>query len=305
MNPEEYEKIYKMEDTNWWYVSRRRIIKNHLSELNLQRNDLLILDIASAAGANFFKFSDLGRIVGIDISKHSIDLCKQRGIKDIIQADAQKLPFNKKLFDLVFAFDALEHLKQDRGTLDHLYSLLLPGGRIFITVPALMSLWSEHDVAYQHERRYSKNELLEKLTDAGFIVEYITYWSMFLLPFVAIFRKISDYTSKRKNESEAKSDFSFKIPKIIETTLSLVQRFEAYFISHRWTLPTGVSLFCVVKKPGEMEKENICLNQSLYDFLACPSCNSDLQFQGSEQEYLECSNCKKVYPLDKGTPIFV
>ena len=125
MNPEEYEKIYKMEDTNWWYVSRRRIIKNHLSELNLQRNNLLILDIASAAGTNFFKFSDLGRIVGVDISKHSIDLCKQRGIKDIIQADAQKLPFNKKLFDLVFAFDALEHLKQDRGTLDHLYSLLI------------------------------------------------------------------------------------------------------------------------------------------------------------------------------------
>lgn len=246
MRSEEFEKIFKIEQSNWWYLSRKRITQEWVRREAGSRNDLKILDIASACGMNFLYFGHLGRIVGVDISSESIAFCRKRGIENVIQADATKLPFEENSFDAILAFDALEHFEDDRLALRGFYKVLKPGGKLFINAPALMALWSPHDIAFHHMRRYSASEIKEKLEDCGFMALRMSYWSCFLMPFVYLLRKGRNSFYAKKIPQ--KSDFFIPLPSFIEKILDGIQRFELWFIKKGINFPFGVSLICSAYK---------------------------------------------------------
>ena len=156
MKSEEYTKLFEIEQNNWWYKSRRRLINNYLRDNFVPKQSRLILDVATAAGTNLFEFNRFGKIIGIDIAQESLKICQSRNIKDLICGDAMNLPFANNSFDMVFAFDALEHFSDDHKTVSGFYDTLKPQGKLLITAPAFMALWSEHDEAFHHFRRYKK-----------------------------------------------------------------------------------------------------------------------------------------------------
>ena len=245
MDTAEFDRMFQVEETNWWYRSRRLLVRRAVEvERRRAGRPLRILDVACATGMSFRFLSDLGKITGIDISSETIHFCGLRGIHDIVQCDAMALPFREGSFDLVLALDACEHFEDDVKAMKEMVRVLRPGGAAVVTVPAFMFLWSPHDDAFHHVRRYTRGELRTKLRGAGFSPERISYYSFFLLPPVYLFRKIRSCGAKGK---EKHSDFFVPLPAPVEGSLRGVMAVER-FLMRFLNLPFGVSLFSVNRK---------------------------------------------------------
>lgn len=247
MDPAEFEQMFQVEETNWWYRSRRFLVRRQVeAEVRRVNRRLKILDVACATGMSFRFLSDLGDITGIDISHETIRLCARRGITDIVQCDAMALPFREDSFDLVLALDACEHFEDDRKSMREMYRVLRPGGTVILTVPAFMFLWSPHDDSFHHLRRYTRPELKGKLEESGLKAVRASYYSFFLMPPVYLFRKIRSSFGSR---AEKKSDFFVPIPGPAERLLRGVMALERWLMRF-FNLPFGVSLFTVSRKKG-------------------------------------------------------
>jgi len=104
----------------------------------------------------------------------------RRGLA-VIQAPFQDLTIADSSIPAAGLFDVLEHIEDDRGALANLYRVLQPGGRLYIAVPAYNFLWSSEDDHAGHFRRYTLSALTQRLTQAGFVVDYATYFFLILL----------------------------------------------------------------------------------------------------------------------------
>src|SRR5262249_43810635 len=124
-----------------------------------------------------------GQVAGMDLFEEGLEFARRRVSCPLICGDLRSPPF-ATTFDIVGMFDVLEHLEDDRGPLDHLFRLIRPGGRLILTVPAHMSLWSYFDESSCHYRRYDRTALQSKLAATGFEVEFITEFMMTLFPLV-------------------------------------------------------------------------------------------------------------------------
>jgi len=248
----EFDKMFEVEESNWWYRGRRHLVSKwvkrhfeaHRGAANGRR--LRILDVACATGMSFRFLSQYGDIRGIDISNETIRLCKTRGIDRIVQCDAMKLPFRDGSFDVVLALDALEHFPDDRAAIREIRRVARPDALILVTVPAFMFLWSPHDVAYHHFRRYTRGELGAKLRAEGLKLRRLSYYSMSVLPPVFAMRKMRGLA---QGEGPAHSDFFLKLPAPIESLLYGIMRTEIGLMD-AVSLPFGVSLFCAAEPNG-------------------------------------------------------
>lgn len=241
METAEYDKILEVEERNWWYRARRDLIAKWLRRRRREvGRPLEILDVACAAGMSFRHFAEFGRVRGIDLSSETVRLCKARGIDRIVQCDAQRLPFRDESFDVVLSLDALEHLPDDAAGVREIARVARRDALLLITVPAFMFLWSPHDVAFHHHRRYVRGELAAKLAAGGLDVQKISYWSTSVLPPVWLLRKWRG--SRPSSSAPATSDFHLALPAPLESLLYGVMRAEIALMD-LVPLPFGVSLF--------------------------------------------------------------
>src|SRR5262249_49438315 len=107
------------------------------------------------------------------------------------QPNGQPSELTNEPFDIIGMFDVLEHLEDDIDILSHLFRLLKPGGRLVLTVPAHMSLWSYFDETACHFRRYKRRGLCAKLAEVGFEPEFVTEFMMTLFPLVWLGRRLN------------------------------------------------------------------------------------------------------------------
>ena len=194
MNREELQKLYRLEQTYWWFVGRRAIIKAILGKHLLGGNKKLnILDFGSGTGGNFPLLSQFGEVLGVEVSKHAINLSKDN-FKDFkvyrIRLN-EPCPFAERSFDLIALLDVLEHVENDQKLILELKPLLKKGGMFLLTVPAYQWLWSAHDEVLGHFRRYSRSDIKEKLVDLGLRIKYSTYIISSVWPIVVIYRLIN------------------------------------------------------------------------------------------------------------------
>lgn len=182
MYEHEYEAMYGLEDVYWWFIARRQLAVEVLARELAGRADARILDVGCGTGSNLSAFCQLGRAVGIDMSTDALEFCRQRGIERVALSEIESLPFPDGTFDVVTAMDILEHTDDDLAALGELRRVLRPGGLMLSTVPAYGFLWSEHDEALKHRRRYTAHELRNKLTVTDFQIERTSYFitSLFL-----------------------------------------------------------------------------------------------------------------------------
>lgn len=245
MDPKEFALQYEIEETHWWFKARRRLVRRHAEKIRKELGrPLRILDVACATAMSFRFLADLGEIRGLDISTETIHFAKQRGIDRIVRGDAQKMPFRDGAFDLVLALDAFEHFPDDVASMGEAQRVLDRRGALILTVPAFMALWSPHDEAFHHLRRYTRPELRRKISGQSLDIEKISYYSMFLAPPVYVFRKLRQWRSRGK---EASSDFSVSIPKPVEWALGVLMALEAGLMKFV-SLPLGASLICLSRK---------------------------------------------------------
>ena len=245
MDPKEFAVQYDIEESHWWFKARRRLVRRFAEQIRAELGrPLRILDMACATAMSFRFLSDLGSIRGLDISTETIRFARQRGIDRIVRGDAQKIPFAEGSFDLVLALDAFEHFPDDVASMREVHRVLAPGGALILTVPAFMSLWSPHDDAFHHLRRYTRSELRRRVSGQKLRIERLSYYSMFLFVPLFVFRKLRGLFSRGK---EATSDFNVSIPRPVEWSLAGLMAVEAALLK-RINLPVGASLICLSRK---------------------------------------------------------
>lgn len=242
-----YEETYhQIEEWNWWFVSRRKII---LKLLKGTEKKSTILDIGCAGGALLKDLKNEGykNICGADFSAEAVTKCAQRNIK-AYQMDAHNLTFNPNSFDILIASDCLEHLQFDETALKNWFDILKPNGKMLVFVPAYMFLWSEHDAVNHHYRRYTKTELKNKLEEAGFKVLRSGYWNFMLFFPTAIFRVLQQVKNKfipaKTSPKNQLDNFNSVTNKLLIRWLSLENT-----VFRKATFPFGVSVFAEITKP--------------------------------------------------------
>ncbi len=245
MEIKEYGSLANREDFYFWHVGRREILKEAIFRSGIGVKNLNILDVGCGTGGNIILLKEFGRVTGLDSSEEALKFAKGRGFTQLIQANATKLPLPDNAFDLVSVLDALEHIKDDSGVIREARRVLRPGGLLLITVPAYQWLWSQHDEAIHHVRRYAKKELIKKLKESGFEIVESTYFVTLALP-VTIYRKLRDKIFRKKHAPPQIYDVVFPAP--INTILLFILRCEKLIIRF-FSLPFGTSIMAVAKKP--------------------------------------------------------
>ncbi len=247
MTEAELRKMAQLEDRYWWFVGRRFIVHRLVNRFwRPIDNPALILDLGCGTGGNFALLRQWGTVVGLDASPIALRFARQRGMDLLVLGDGQQLPFADNAFDLVAVLDVLEHLDNDEQALREIWRVLKPNGAMVFTVPAFRSLWSVHDIALAHRRRYLYADLHRKIVAARFRVCHISYAICPLLPIVFVFRKGQNLLMRGKEPATA----LIELPRPLNQLLIALLQLEAEVLP-RWWLPFGVSLVGVVKKPSD------------------------------------------------------
>ena len=179
MEQQAYREQFELEDAHWWFEGRRAVIWALLDRAGLTApgGGLRILDAGCGTGRNLIEFGPLGDARGIDSSPEAIDFCRRRGVLGATEGRLESLPFEEGSFDLILATDVLEHIEDDQSVMRELRRVAAPGARLLATVPAYRWLWSQHDDAHHHFRRYTLRDLRERLRAEGWETAEWSYFN--------------------------------------------------------------------------------------------------------------------------------
>ena len=187
MEGTEVRKLAELEDEHWWYRERRHLLARAIAGLAPGR----AIDIGAAGGGNTRVLREHGwDAVALEYGADGAAVAHQRGLATL-RGDATSLPLADDSLDLVVAFDVLEHLHDDDAAVAEVRRVLRPGGTYLVAVPADPRLWSSHDVAVDHVRRYTRETLVALLDRGGFDVADLRSWNVLLRPVVAMRRRTS------------------------------------------------------------------------------------------------------------------
>jgi len=173
--------LVEVEERHWWYAERRHLLARAVAGLTPGR----ALDVGAAGGGNTLVLLARGwRAAALEYGVEGAQVCAERGVP-VLRGDATRLPLAPGGLDLVVAFDVLEHLDDDKAAACGVLESLRPGGVFLVAVPCDPRLWSAHDVAVGHVRRYTRQGLVDLLSAAGFEVDDVRSWLVLLRPAVA------------------------------------------------------------------------------------------------------------------------
>jgi SAM-dependent methyltransferase len=245
MNKQYVQQYVQLEKEHWWFVVRQKLLVQFISKCTTS-NDLSILNIGAAGGASSIALSKFGKVKSVETELYFLDYLQNKGI-DVVSADIKLMPFGDNSFDMICAFDVIEHVEDDKEAFKEMMRICKPNGKIFIAVPALKMLWSKHDVVNGHCRRYSK----QMLTTLGNHFENIeqkeaTYFNTILFIPILLARKLSNLF--QKNTENQQSDFSyFKNNSFVNYMLKSIFSLELTLLKFM-KFSFGVSLVSVWQK---------------------------------------------------------
>ena len=252
MHPDEYAKMYELEDVYWWFQGRKKIILNLMHRyINDKSGKVKVLDLGCGTGLIMDSLNYRYHPLGLDFSGKALDYCRKRGLHELICGDVSRMPLASQQIPVIVALDLIEHVEDDNALMKEMLRILEPGGLLFITAPAYKFLWGEHDEALYHFRRYEAKELKALLKKHNFHILKFSYAISFLTAPIIIFRWLRNLLRKKS----APKTHLIVLPRIINRLLLLILHLEAWLLRFI-NFPFGVSLVAVAQKPFEQKKEN-------------------------------------------------
>ncbi len=260
MNPEEYGRMHELETRYWWFVGRRLLIARLLEgALPRAGKNLNLVDVGCGTGANLpmlrHAAGENGAVFGFDFSPLALQWAKQQTDLtnlSLSQGDAMRMPLRDNCADCVTMLDVLEHLPDDKCALSEVERILKPGGVLVLSVPAYQHLWSAHDEALHHFRRYERAGLGAVLRGAGLHIEKLSF-AMSLMPPIAWFwRKFVLPFGPNRPKNASRHSQGAVLPSVPDWANEMLARYvetEGKIIARR-PIRFGTSLVAVARKRG-------------------------------------------------------
>ena len=228
--------------TYWWYRARadllRVVMEPHLGAAGR------LLDVGSADGPSVGWLRGRGDRIALDLDPRGLapgDVC----------GSVTELPFADDTFDVVSAFDVVEHCADEAAALSEISRTLVPGGRLLMSVPAYEWAWTHHDVLNHHQRRYTRPRAVAAVRAAGFEVVRATYAFTGTFPFFAADRLRTRLRERRRPAPRLEDDVVAPLPEVsapVESILLGGSRLDRWLLARR-DLPFGSSVLVVARKP--------------------------------------------------------
>ncbi|OGC74556.1 hypothetical protein A2425_00805 [candidate division WWE3 bacterium RIFOXYC1_FULL_42_17] len=245
MTSKEIEKMASMEDEYWWHIGKRYLVNSLIERHFGNKKNLNILDVGCGTGALAHFLTKFGDVTGFDMSPDAIEFCKHKGLSNVFVQDVSKLEGEKhaRKFNLIVALDVLEHVQDDILVMQKIREMLSDDGLFFVNVPAHKFLWSEHDEALEHKRRYHRLELTKKLNDAGFKIVSNSYFVTVISPLIILYRAWGNIFGK---SAYPKTSYVL-LPKMLNDFLVTLLKIETWILLKTF-IPFGVTLNVVARK---------------------------------------------------------
>jgi SAM-dependent methyltransferase len=250
--PEEGNKAcFEVEDRSFWFRHRNSCIVEMVRNFPPEGKGP-IFDVGGGNGFVAKGLMDSGwDVVLVEPGSAGARNAKKRGLPHVICATTLSAGFQSGTLPAIGVFDVVEHIEDDLSFLQHLNDLLLPGGVLYLTVPAFQSLWSQEDIDAGHFRRYSLKQMEKKLIQAGFEVAYSTYIFQWLVVPVGLFRvlpyRVGLSGKNKKDSDKVQRDHVLKDGLFSKMFRNLLQR-EHGVIEAKSRLPFGGSCMVAVSK---------------------------------------------------------
>ncbi len=237
MDADVFVRMAKVEQHHWWFCARREILADQIKQLALPP-EARLLEVGCGTGGNLSMLSRFGRVVAIEPDKAARLYAHQHSGQDILEGFLpHQLPSAAYDSDLAVALDVIEHVEDDRAAVAAISQCLKPGGRFLATVPAYQWMWSGHDLAHHHKRRYERQAFTQLFLEAGLTVRKSTYFNSLLFPPIALARVLGWAV-----DGEALP--SAPLNRLLKSLFGA----ERLWLRRR-SLPFGVSILVIAERP--------------------------------------------------------
>lgn len=237
-----FDRMAELDQHHWWFLARRRILKRVIERVVEPPKKARVLEIGCGTGHNLAMLKTFGSLEASELDRCARAVANKRLPGKVKNAKLPDLSmFKRNGYDLIALLDVLEHVPNDLASLRAIHMRLKPGGALILTVPANPWMWSAHDAAHHHFRRYTKRQLEELFLRSGLEVQLLTYFNTLLFPLVAAARIVGKVM--RKDSADDRLP-----PAPVNAALKAIFGLEAGLIG-RLPLPFGVSLLAVVRRP--------------------------------------------------------
>jgi SAM-dependent methyltransferase len=235
-----YAAVHAEEDrAHWWFIGRRAVILAEMAR-RLPAGRARMAELGCGSGGMLEALARFGTAVGVETDAALRARAQERGLDVRVGALPDAIPLHPGRWDAVCLFDVLEHVDDEAGALAACRRLLVPGGRLFVTVPAYAWLWSRHDELLGHRRRYTARGLRQVAERAGFTVERLTYFNTILAPPIMAVRIVRAALRRPGHDLDRPAPW-------LNRALAACFSAEARLL--RWTSPPfGISILLVARR---------------------------------------------------------
>jgi SAM-dependent methyltransferase len=237
-----FDRMAELDQHHWWFLARRRILEQLIVRVVRPPEGARVLEVGCGTGHNLAMLGKFGELDASELDSSARALSTRRLGREVKEAKLPDLSmFKRNSYDLIALLDVLEHVPDDLGSLRAIHRRLKPGGALLLTVPANPWMWSAHDAAHHHFRRYTRKQLEELFLRSGLEVELLSYFNTLLYPLVAAARIVGKLLRRESSDD--------KLPgNAVNTVLNKIFGLEAAMLG-RVPMPFGVSLIAVVRRP--------------------------------------------------------
>lgn len=226
-------------DKHFYYAGKHTLVESLMKKANVPAN-AKILDVGCGTGSDLKILEKFGDVTVLDIDQPSLDMIDEK--YDKICADLTKVDLPTEKFDIVIAFDVLEHVEDHAKAAKNLQNSLKKGGKFIGSVPAYQFLYSRHDELLAHFRRYTRSSFNKLIEETGLQKKSSGYWMSILFPVAAMIRLMKKQTHEQQTDIQT-------LPKPINSIFAGILKLEAILgTSKFFRFPFGLTTWCIAEK---------------------------------------------------------
>jgi SAM-dependent methyltransferase len=242
------ELTYLAEQSHFWFRGFRAYVRPEIARAIAGRPHARLLDCGCGTGSNLKMLEEFGDAFGFDLTWNGLAFAREMGRRDIVRGSIGAIPFGSDQFDVVTSFDVFQCLPEpvERDAAREMWRVLKPGGHAILNVAALEVLSGGHAVLSEEVRRYTPGRLRRVFTQAGFVIDRLTFAHATLVPIMLPVRMWQRWKS---GGDVPAGEFDITVPpKPVNAVLSALVGMEAAVLRVT-NMPVGSSLLIHAHKP--------------------------------------------------------